>query len=281
MNKKYKLTCVAVTLIFILSLSGCQEAPQDSVSKGRISEVFGSLHQSTQDQVQQGLLEKEKAEAEKAKATSTSKASGKGSSDKSITGIPDVISTLTKDDGSKLVLVNKYYTVSKDYKPIDLVDIDGSLSTNQGLYVKREAYDAYLKMLGDAKAQGLSFAICSAYRSYDLQTKLYNNSLAQSGAAFTNTRSAYPGRSEHHTGWAIDVTSASMGWGLSQKFANYPDGAWINSHCSEYGFIIRYPKGKTHLTGYDYEPWHLRYVGVDVAKDITARGITLEEYLGK
>lgn len=180
-----------------------------------------------------------------------------------------------------MVLVNKLYTVSKDYYPTDMVAVDGSLSTNQGLYFKREAYEAYLKMLSAAQSEGLNFMICSTYRSYALQTSLYNNSLAQNGEAFTNTRSAYPGRSEHHTGWAVDITSKSMGYGLSQNFIDYPEGLWINNHCSEYGFIIRYPSGKTNITGYDYEPWHLRYVGIEAASEITSRGITLEEYLGK
>ena len=71
-----------------------------------------------------------------------------------------------------------------------------------------------------------------------------------------------------------------MGWGLSQDFADYPDGEWINDHCHEYGFIIRYPKGKTDITGYDYEPWHLRYVGGDAATYIMENNLTLEEYVG-
>ena len=186
----------------------------------------------------------------------------------------------TKDDGNLFVLVNKQYAVSRDYYPTDMVDIDGSLSTNQNLKVKREAYDAYLSMLADAKKEGLNFAICSAYRSYALQESLYNNSLAANGKEYTEKMFAYPGQSEHHTGYAIDVTSASMNWGLSQNYTDYPDGAWITEHCSEYGFIIRYPKGKEDITGYMYEPWHIRYVGVDAAKEITRQGITLEEYLG-
>ncbi|MGN0714621.1 MAG: M15 family metallopeptidase [Anaerovoracaceae bacterium] len=186
----------------------------------------------------------------------------------------------TEDDGNLMVLVNKQYAVSRDYYPTDMVDIDGSLSTNQNLKVKREAYDAYLSMLADAKKEGLNFAICSAYRSYALQESLYNNSLAANGKEYTEKMFAYPGQSEHHTGYAIDVTSASMNWGLSQNYTDYPDGAWITAHCSEYGFIIRYPKGKEDITGYMYEPWHIRYVGVDAAKEITKQGITLEEYLG-
>lgn len=186
----------------------------------------------------------------------------------------------TTDDGNLLVIINKEFTVSKDYYPTDMVDIDGSLSTNQNLKVKKEAYDAYLSMLHDAQAEGLNFSICSAYRSYELQESLYNNSLTANGKEYTEKMFAYPGKSEHHTGYAIDITSPSMNWGLSQDFTDYPDGAWITAHCSEYGFIIRYPKGKEDITGYVYEPWHIRYVGIDVAKYITEQGITFEEYLG-
>jgi len=194
-------------------------------------------------------------------------------------GVP-IVSTLTEDDGNLLVLVNKEYTISRDYYPVDMVDIDGSLSTNQNLKVKREAYDAYLAMLADAKAEGLNFCICSAYRGFEVQESLYYNSLASNGKEYTDKMFAYPGRSEHHTGYAIDITSASMNWGLSQNYAEYPDGAWIAEHCSDYGFIIRYPKGKEDITGYMYEPWHIRYVGIDIAKEITEAGITFEEYLG-
>ena len=194
-------------------------------------------------------------------------------------GVP-IVSTLTSDDGNLLVLVNKEYTVGRDYYPTDMVDIDGSLSTNQNLKVKRDAYDAYLKMLKDAQAEGLNFCICSAYRGFEAQESLYYNSLSANGKEYTDKMFAYPGRSEHHTGYAIDVTSASMNWGLSQNYADYPDGAWIAEHCDEYGFIIRYPKGKEDITGYMYEPWHIRYVGVDIAKEITEAGITFEEYMG-
>ncbi len=194
-------------------------------------------------------------------------------------GVP-IVSTLTEDDGNLLVLVNKEYTVARDYYPTDMVDIDGSLSTNQNLKVKREAYDAYLKMLKDAQAEGLNFCICSAYRSFEAQERLYYNSLASNGREYTDKMFAYPGRSEHHTGYAIDITSASMNWGLSQNYADYPDGAWITEHCTDYGFIIRYPKGKEDITGYMYEPWHIRYVGVDIAREITEAGITFEEYMG-
>ncbi len=194
-------------------------------------------------------------------------------------GLPDKLDLLKKDKGDVLVLVNKLHAVSKNYKPTDMVAIKGSYTTNQGLEMKADAYKAFEKMRKAAKADGIRFKICSAYRTYSTQKWLYNNYLNTMGKKLRDIRSAYPGRSEHHTGYAIDLVTKSTGWTLTQDFAKTSEGKWINKHCAEYGFIIRYPKGKTDITGYDYEPWHLRYVGVDAAEEITEQGITLEEYL--
>lgn len=194
-------------------------------------------------------------------------------------GLPDKLDLLKKDKGDVLVLVNKLHAVSKNYKPTDMVAIKGSYTTNQGLEMKADAYKAFKKMRKTAKADGIRFKICSAYRTYSTQKWLYNNYLNTMGKKLRDIRSAYPGRSEHHTGYAIDLVTKSTGWTLTQDFAKTSEGKWINKHCAEYGFIIRYPKGKTDITGYDYEPWHLRYVGVDAAEEITEQGITLEEYL--
>lgn len=225
----------------------------------------------------------EEKETEKNSDTSaeTTKNQVKPAEDKSIRGIPDAIDTRTTDDGDLLVVVNKYHAVSNNYTPKNLVTIDDKYGTWKNMQLKAEAYDAYVKLYNDAKAQGFDLKLCSTMRSYETQRTLYNNAVKNKGKEVANIRSAYPGRSEHHTGLAIDVTSASMGWGLKQDFADYPDGKWINEHCQEYGFIIRYPKGKTDITGYDYEPWHLRYVGVEAATYIMENGLTLEEYVGQ
>lgn len=196
-------------------------------------------------------------------------------------GLPDKLDLLKKDNGDVLVLVNKLHAVSKNYVPTDMVAINGNYTTNQGLEMKADAYKAFKKMRKAAKADGIRFKICSAYRTYSTQKWLYNNYLNTMGKELRDIRSAYPGRSEHHTGYAIDLVTKSTGWTLTQDFAKTSEGKWVNKHCAEYGFIIRYPKNKTDITGYDYEPWHLRYVGVDVAKEITEQGITLEEYLKK
>lgn len=194
--------------------------------------------------------------------------------------IPVPVFTHTYDDGSNLILVNKQYAVTPDFYPYDMVIMDKPIATYDGIALKRDAYYAYMDMLADANAAGLDFKVCSGYRSYSTQEYLYFGYIDEIGLEATNLVSAYPGRSEHHTGWAIDITSESMDWQLLESFIDYPEGRWINDHCHEYGFIIRYPANKTHITGYSYEPWHLRYVGVDVATQIMAQGITLEEYLG-
>ena len=194
-------------------------------------------------------------------------------------GLPDKLDLLKKDNGDVLVLVNKLHAISKYYEPTDMVAINGSYTTNQGLEMKEDAYKAFKKMRKAARADGIYFKICSAYRTYETQKWLYKNYLNTMGRELRDIRSAAPGRSEHHTGYAIDLVTKSTGWTLTQDFAKTDEGKWIKKNCAKYGYIIRYPKGKTDITGYDYEPWHLRYVGVDVAKEITKQGITLEEYL--
>ena len=201
--------------------------------------------------------------------------------DKSIRGVPELIDVLAYDDGDLMVLVNKYHGTVPDYEPIDMVPVDPALATWNDLEMKKEAYDAYLEMYEDAKEQGFDLKICSAYRSYETQKGLYNNALASYDPEFAHMYSSYPGRSEHHTGLAIDITSASMDWGLRQDFADFPDGQWLDEHCQDYGFILRYLKGAEDITGYMYEPWHFRYVGKEAAKEIMEKGITFEEYLGK
>ncbi len=201
--------------------------------------------------------------------------------DRSIRGIPELKDVLLKDDGNLLVLVNKYHGVAPDYEPKGMVEVDLSMAAWDGIYIKKEAYDAFTELFRDAEAQGLKMCICSGYRTYDYQQELFLGNLESQGEEYTHMFSAYPGRSEHHTGLAIDITSPSMDWALSQDFADYPEGKWLDEHCQDYGFILRYPEGKEDITGYGYEPWHFRYVGKEVAKEIMSKGITFEEYLGE
>lgn len=128
----------------------------------------------------------------------------------------------------------------------------------------------------DAQAQGINISNSySGYRSYQYQTQLYNNYVNQHGEEEANTFSAKPGFSEHQTGLTFDLKDFN-----GQLVEDPITSQWIKDNCAKYGFIIRYPEGKEDITGYIYEPWHLRYVGEDVANQIMNNNITLEEYLG-
>lgn len=129
-------------------------------------------------------------------------------------------------------------------------------------------------MQADAKALGLNIPLVSGYRSYETQENLYNKYVKKDGEKKANTYSAKPGESEHQTGLAFDIGS------VDRSFANTIEAKWLAENAYLYGFIVRYPKGKTDITGYIYEPWHVRYLGEKKAKDVYLSGLTLEEYLG-
>lgn len=163
---------------------------------------------------------------------------------------------LTYVDG--ILIANKTYGLPSTYAP-------GLDSTTESQF----------NALSDAAAQeGLNIWLASGYRSYDYQSSIYNNYVSIYGSETADTFSARPGHSEHQTGLAIDVNS------IDDSFAGTPEAIWLENHAHEYGFIIRYPKGKENITGYKYEPWHIRYLGVEKATAVYNSGLTLEEYLG-
>lgn len=182
------------------------------------------------------------------------------------------------------VVVNKTNKLPDNYAPQDLVDPDVPFTFKEKLEkrkMRKEAAAALEKLFQAAKDAGLPLAGVSAYRSQQTQTALYNNYVQKEGEAKANVYSAKPGFSEHQTGLAIDVTGSNGKCAAQDCFGATKEAKWLADHAHEYGFIIRYPKGKESITGYQYEPWHLRYVGVDMAKDIVKQGLTLEEYVAK
>lgn len=180
--------------------------------------------------------------------------------------------TTIKNPEDPFVLVNKYYNLEKEYTPSDLIDVGG----NQRM--KKEAGEALIKMIKDIKNEGLYLQPQSGYRDYNLQTRLYNGYVSSHGKKEADTFSARPGSSEHQTGLAIDVSKDGT---LEKSFENTKEFEWLDKNASKYGFILRYPKDKTYITGYDYEPWHYRYVGIEVATIIKNENITYEEYCVK
>lgn len=168
-----------------------------------------------------------------------------------------------------ILIVNKSYPVPEDYVP-ELVTAYGTSDA----YLTSETNSAYKFMCNDAWAEGYSLWCASGYRSYSLQNRLYTDYAARDGKQAADTYSARPGYSEHQTGLALDLNS------ISDSFAYTGEGKWVAANCWRYGFIIRYPKGKEDITGYKYEPWHLRYVGTELAEELYNSGLTLEEYFG-
>lgn len=181
----------------------------------------------------------------------------------------------------KLMLVNKTNAVTADYVPVDLVRAEYRAlnRTESGQYLTREACDAFNKLASDAADIGYEIVVTTAYRSYNFQSYLYNNYVAKDGQAAADRYSARPGTSEHQSGLASDVSSPSVNYELTSNYINTEEGKWLADNCYKYGFIIRFPDGDEDITGYIYEPWHIRYVGQEHARKIYALDITLEEYL--
>lgn len=157
-----------------------------------------------------------------------------------------------------VLVVNKKYSVPEDY------------GAELGLVID-DAYDTLLQMREDT---GYSLALVSGYRSYELQTELFNYYCEIDDLDRVEMYSARPGHSEHQTGLAMDIGE------LSEDYVNTEEGSWLTDNCYKYGFIIRFPKGSEHKTGYDYEPWHIRWLGKSTAKLVRDSGLTLEEFLG-
>ena len=169
-----------------------------------------------------------------------------------------------------LILVNKYNKLSENYVP-DLVTM-GSDYSRSGLKMQKEAYEHFKDMVDGAKEAGYTIYNISSYRSYSTQNNLYNNYAKRDGQKKADTYSARPGYSEHQTGLASDINTVQDSFEYTKEYK------WLKDNSYKYGFILRYPKGKEYITGYQFEPWHYRYVGLDVAKYIYEHDITYEEY---
>lgn len=196
-----------------------------------------------------------------------------------LTGLEKGECTLTLTSGTQSLEIP--VTVREMVIENECTYVDGILVANKS-YSLPESYDpgllpvteeAFEKLSKDAKAQGLDIYNSSDYRTYAFQVECYNSMVEGYSKEYADVFSARPGHSEHQTGYTIDCNT------IDNDFADSPEGKWLAQHCWEYGFIIRYPADKTELTGYSYESWHIRYVGVEHAKEIWEQGICLEEYL--
>ncbi|OGX61054.1 MAG: hypothetical protein A2189_00660 [Paenibacillus sp. RIFOXYA1_FULL_44_5] len=181
----------------------------------------------------------------------------------------------------RAVLVNKQRKLPDGYVPPDLVVPHVPFSftqMNERKYMRKEAADALEQLFAAAKNDGYQLYGVSGYRSYKTQKSLFDMYVRTQGETEAKRFSAIPGHSEHQTGLAIDVSSSDVHFNLDQSFGNTPEAKWLAEHADEYGFIIRYPQDKEAITGYAYEPWHIRYVGKQLAKEIYTNHLTLEQF---
>lgn len=258
MNRKIIILTAAV-LSFVMLFSSCKEEGTDETTDVDII---------TEGTPEQGSNENNEAgETSEAEETTTEEPATEKEDEPVIIGTVVgytskgfVISEkngITYVDG--VLVANKTYALPESYNP-------GALLS--------ECERAFSEMKSAAAKEGLTLWNASGFRSYELQQSLYNRYCDRDGKAAADRYSARPGHSEHQSGLALDLNE------ISSSFANTAEGKWVEKNCHKYGFILRYPRDKEAQTGYMYEPWHIRYVGVSVAEKIYNSGLCLEEYFG-
>ena len=289
------LACAAAALLIIIiviisvSMKGCSKSKKTDKNK---ETPTTKVEESTQTKENENSSEEPAStNADNSSATTANATSVSASSDSS-EFVPPVVpsgNTVSKGTTSKgfqiqeingatyidgVLIANKTYALPQDFIPTNPdqpVNADRSSTC-----LDKTLMSAWKIMLKDATAKGLNIYISSGYRSYNYQVNVYNRYVQSDGAAKADTYSSRPGNSEHQTGLCFDLNT------IEDSFQYTNEGKWINDNCYKYGFCIRFPKGKDSATGYQYESWHLRYVGVDLATKLYNNGdwLSLEEYFG-
>ena len=195
-----------------------------------------------------------------------------------IEAIKDMSNDNSNVDDGELKLVNRQNTLDKDYVPHNLKVVKVKVYPNvsiEEMQMKGNAADALKRLFDKGEEEGIILYALSGYRSYATQKDLYENSIKTKGKDYTYKYVAMAGESEHQSGLAMDITNAEKSTG----FENTREGKWLQKNAHKFGFIIRYGIGKEDITGYNYEPWHVRYVGTRSSEEIYSKDITLEEFL--
>jgi D-alanyl-D-alanine carboxypeptidase len=189
----------------------------------------------------------------------------------------------TSEPLSPWVVVNKGRVLAADYIPVDLVVPNVPLSeasSSENMHLRSDAAPALEDLVAAAAKDSIKLMLVSGYRSYATQQAVYSGYVSSQGQAYADSTSARPGHSEHQTGLAADLGAAGAQCQLEKCFGDMVEGKWLAANAYKYGFIIRYQKDKTNLTGYDYEPWHIRFVGTDLAAELNKTGQTMEQFFG-
>jgi zinc D-Ala-D-Ala carboxypeptidase len=262
---KIKLSIATLLLIFGTS---CSQTPQENVQQEPLIDMEEPINDIPPPiGLEDNLPTDEPEEVDPLANTTVQGPNG----EQIVTNVDDV-----------LVLVNKHRELPSDYIPPDLV-IPNVPFTFKGFDEKKQmrtvAATALEKLFAKAEADGIEIYAQSGYRSYARQKAIFNYNVKRWGEEEANRSSARPGQSEHQSGLAMDITAASVAFSLQQSFGETIEGKWLEDNIAPFGFVIRYPRNREQITGYIYEPWHIRYVGVKAAKEIMEKSISIEEYL--
>ncbi|MGH2585549.1 MAG: M15 family metallopeptidase, partial [Dehalococcoidia bacterium] len=183
--------------------------------------------------------------------------------------------------GEQQCLVTKKQALSPDYVPNDLTLLPERLIANNGVQLRQQAADAVVKLVDAAQGEDFTLFVLSGFRSYQEQEKILDQEVQLYGKQTAEKQVAPPGHSEHQLGLAADITCDRAPYELAEDFGNWPEGLWLAAGAAKFGFVVSYPRGKEPITGYIYEPWHIRYVGLPLAEEVAASGLTLTEFLPK
>ena len=291
------LACAAAALLIIIiviisvSMKGCSKSKKtdknEVTTNDKIEESTHSKeNESSSEEVSSTDTNTDTSSSIMSDATSVSASSDSSEFAPPVVPSGNVVSKGTTSKGFKIqeingatyidgvLIANKTYALPQDFIPTNPdqpVNADRSSTC-----LDKTLMSAWNTMLKDATAKGLNIYIASGYRSYNYQVNVYNRYVKSDGAAVADTYSSRPGNSEHQTGLCFDLNT------IEDSFQYTNEGKWVNDNCYKYGFCIRFPKGKDSATGYQYESWHLRYVGVDLATKLYNNGdwLSLEEYFG-
>ena len=291
------LACAAVALLIIIiviisvSMKGCSKSKKTDKNKVTTTDkIEESTHskenESSSEEVSSTDTNTDTSSSIMSDATSVSASSDSSEFAPPVVPSGNVVSKGTTSKGFKIqeingatyidgvLIANKTYALPQDFIPTNPdqpVNADRSSTC-----LDKTLMSAWNTMLKDATAKGLNIYIASGYRSYNYQVNVYNRYVKSDGAAVADTYSSRPGNSEHQTGLCFDLNT------IEDSFQYTNEGKWVNDNCYKYGFCIRFPKGKDSATGYQYESWHLRYVGADLATKLYNNGdwLSLEEYFG-
>lgn len=277
----------ASLLLAILVLSGCQWSQLPDQSKQE-QEPKGENNEKLQGSLDEQQQERNKPSSKQAE--SKNEVENKEAMKDELTLEASYFNEVNEVNGKReiqnsdnmMALVNKEYALPGKYAPKDLVrpkvafpfgdqDLEKS-------YLRKEAAEALEKMFAAAQKEGLKLYASSGYRSFERQQTVFHTEVSRVGEEKASQAVAFPGNSEHQTGLAMDITSENVQFQLNEQFGSTQEGKWLQDNAHLFGFILRYPKGKESITGYQYEPWHFRYVGKKAARVIYENNWTLEEY---